>query len=133
MSIETLPTENAGFSTGLKQAFFKEYEATFTKIRVSTHTINAQGFASHDENRAMIILLVNEGVSIKIEMTTKEDSPMGHLCWGLDRGNNSESKVSVYHLPTPVTIKALYQAIQGWGLNQYFASDGPGCQLWRYV
>ena len=130
-AMEALPT--GGFSRP-EQASFQECTATFTKIRVDIHTTDAQGVAFHGENHVTIILLVDEGKSIEIEMTAKKSSRMGQLCWRWYESRNSKSERLVYQFPTPVTVKALYRAIRAWGFDQYlFASNGLGRQFWTCV
>jgi hypothetical protein len=119
------------------RVYFDSNTSTFTKMRVTIHTTGAWPNSVHSDNHVTILLILDDGGAVQLDMRTNEGDRRGQLQWKLVNYQNSSSEImSVdYQLGAPVQVMTLYSAIRDdWKLHQYlFSAGGSGCHYWKYV
>jgi hypothetical protein len=121
---------------GANQAHFENNSSTFSKMRVTIHTTGAWQNSPHSDNHVTIILILNQGGAVQVDMRTDDGDRRGQLVWKLVGYEHSASEIKCvdYDLGAPVAVKTLYKAIRyEWKSHQYlFSSGGSGCHYWKY-
>lgn len=129
-------THTVALDGGANQTYFENNSSTFTTIRVTIHTTGAWPNSTHSDNHVTILLILDQGGAVQIDMRTGEDDRRGQLVWKLVNYQHSSSEIKYfdYTLGAPVAVKTLYKAIRfEWSLHQYlFSAGGSGCHFWKY-
>lgn len=116
---------------------FEYNTSTFTKMRVTIHTTGAWEGSVHSDNHVTILLILDSGGAVQVDMRTDDGDRRGQLQWKLVNYQHSSSEIRSfdYDLGAPVQVKTLYTAIRNdWSLHQYlFSAGGSGCHYWKYV
>jgi len=117
--------------------YFDNNTSTFTKMRVTIHTTGAWAGSVHSDNHVTILLILNSGGAVQLDMRTDDGDRRGQLQWKLVNYQHSSSEIKSvdYELGAPVQVMTLYRAIRNdWNLHQYlFSAGGSGCHYWKYV
>ncbi|PVH98638.1 hypothetical protein DM02DRAFT_41538 [Periconia macrospinosa] len=117
--------------------YFANSPSTFSRMRVTIHTTGAWPNSPHSDNHVTILLILNEGGAVQVNMRTDAGDRRGQLEWKRVnyQHSNSEIKFVDYDLGAPVQVNTLYTAIRNdWKLHQYlFSAGGSGCHFWNYV
>ena len=117
--------------------YFQNNTSKFKTIRVTIHTTGPwPNNSPHSDNHVTILLLLEEGGAIQVDMRTEPNDRRGQLLWKLVgyQQSSSEIKHVDYQLAAAVEVKVLYNAIRyEWGYHQYlFSAGGSGCHYWKY-
>jgi hypothetical protein len=122
---------------GRNQERFQYSPATFKKLRVVIHTTGAWPNLPHSDNHVTLLLLLEEGGAVQLDMRTDVDDRRGQLVWKLVAYQHSSSEIKAfdYDLGAPIIVGTLYNAIcTEWALHQYrFSGGDSGCHYWKYA
>lgn len=108
---------------GLNQARFENNSSTFSKMRVTIHTTGAWPNSPHSSNHVTILLILDQGRAVQVDMRTDDGDRRGQLVWKLVGYEHSGSEIKFfdYNPGAPVAVQTLYRAIRyEWKLHQYF-------------
>jgi hypothetical protein len=113
---------------------FDNNTSTFTTMRVTIHTTGVWQNSVYSDNHVTILLILNSGGAVQVDMKIDDGDRRGQLQWKLVNYQHSGSEVKFvdYELGAPVQVMTLYKAIRDeWKLHQYlFATGGHDRVFW---
>jgi hypothetical protein len=134
-SSSTIAAHTVGLFGDVNKEYFENSTSKFKIIRVTIHTTGAWPNGIHSDNHVTMLLLLEEGGAIQIDMRTDPGDRRGQLVWKHVAYQQSNSAIVQfdYELSAVVEVWTLYRAIRyDWGLDMYlFSSGGSGCHHWK--
>ncbi|PGH11137.1 hypothetical protein AJ80_07239 [Polytolypa hystricis UAMH7299] len=87
---------------------------------ITIHTTGAWSNSLHSDNHVTILLILNEGRAVQVDMRTNDEDRRGQLHWKLVDYQHSFSEIKFfdYDLGASVQVKTLHRAIRNdWKLH----------------
>ena len=122
-----------GFSGDHNREQFAHDQSIVRKIRVVVHTTGPWPNSPMSDHHVSVYLLLDNGRSVRINMTTQSNDDRGILYWTQLSYQQSNSAIIFfdYDAAAGLMVGHVYSMVREAGLHRYrFSGGGSGCRFW---